>query len=299
MVDCRHRRQRFRGDLEAGAAAHPLLWSPRFNQGGPIVKRSSWFAAVFCSLLGVGCAVEEEGEVAQSAQEARVRGLLPDLQTVVPTHLQVVRSRQRDILRFTNGIANTGQGPLQLVPRHSGSVTQGIQQLLDASGKVVDEFVASEYDFHAGHNHWHLADVARYEIRAGSPTGPVVAPNSIKVTFCLIDWYRLDDGNSGVNGATYWDCETGTQGISVGWVDQYHQSLDDQNLDLTSVAAGEYYLVSTANPEGLFVEASRTNNTAWVRFALTRDAQGRASVRTLETSPCATPGLCGAQATNR
>jgi hypothetical protein len=41
---------------------------------------------------------------------------LPDLQTVVPSHLNLVNQQQREILRFSNGIANTGSGPLELHP---------------------------------------------------------------------------------------------------------------------------------------------------------------------------------------
>ena len=37
-------------------------------------------------------------------------GLYPDLQTVVPLQLQIVNQDQREILRFSNGIANTGNG---------------------------------------------------------------------------------------------------------------------------------------------------------------------------------------------
>ena len=36
--------------------------------------------------------------------------LLPDLLTVVPKHLQLHNKQQREIIRFTNGIANLGQG---------------------------------------------------------------------------------------------------------------------------------------------------------------------------------------------
>ena len=43
-------------------------------------------------------------------------GLRPDLRTVVPLHLQIVNSHQREILRFSNGIANTGAGNLQMRP---------------------------------------------------------------------------------------------------------------------------------------------------------------------------------------
>src|ERR671914_482161 len=43
-------------------------------------------------------------------------GLLPDMRTVVPAHLQLVNEHQRETLRFSNGIANTGPGPWALRP---------------------------------------------------------------------------------------------------------------------------------------------------------------------------------------
>ena len=48
-----------------------------------------------------------------------------------------------------------------------------------------------EFEYHPTHNHWHTADVARFEVRKGSPTGTVVGGNSIKVGFCLLDLYNL------------------------------------------------------------------------------------------------------------
>ena len=43
-------------------------------------------------------------------------GLIPDLQTVVPQHLQLVNDQQHEGLKLTNGIANTGDGTWQMVP---------------------------------------------------------------------------------------------------------------------------------------------------------------------------------------
>lgn len=158
--------------------------------------------------------------------------------------------------------------------------------------------MVSSFAYHPAHNHWHIGDVALFEVRAGSPDGPVVGGNSIKVTFCLIDWYALE-GNSSTNDRTYWDCATDLQGISPGWVDQYHQSTEGQQLNITGLEPGRYYLVSTANPAGVFLEQDYTNNTAWVGFDLTRESNGNAKVTTVESSPCDSPGLCGEGAPNR
>lgn len=53
--------------------------------------------------------------------------------------------------------------------------------------------MVSQFEYHPTHRHWHVNGVALFEIRVGSPDGPVFGGNSVKTTFCLIDWYKLDD----------------------------------------------------------------------------------------------------------
>lgn len=236
-----------------------------------------------------------------SARQSKT-GLLPDLRTVVPQHLQVVNEHQREILRFSNGIANTGSGDWRMRPElplaDPLKPQKAIQEILDAAGGVVEEKVVSNFEFHEQHNHWHINGIALFEVRAGSPTGSVVGGNSVKTTFCLIDWYKLE-GNSPTKERTYFECNGAYQGISVGWVDQYHQSTDGQQLDLTGVPPGRYYLTSTANPERVFIESNLSNNTAWVAFDLSRESNGNPKVKIIDHSFCESPGLCGDTAPNR
>jgi hypothetical protein len=237
-------------------------------------------------------------------------GLLPDLQTVVPKHLGVQNTQQGDMLRFTNGIANLGAGDFRMSPitDQSGEIVSARQELLDANRNVVCTHEVGKFIFHPEHHHWHIADVALYEVRValddghGGSYGDVVAnvhdfANSVKTTFCLIDWYQLDS-NSNRNERVYWDCTAGLQGIQSGWVDQYHHSLPDQNIDVAGVPAGTYYLLSTANPEGSYAESDYTNNSAWVSFTLRR-VGGNAKLVEIDHSPCSSPGMCGEQALNR
>jgi hypothetical protein len=245
-------------------------------------------------------------------------GLLPDLRTVVPQHLQIQNAGRREILRFSNGIANTGAGPWALRPEPppggTNTETTAVQEIRDSGAlykcgqqpkqvtecyNVVSERLAGTFVYHPEHNHWHIGDVALFEVRRGSPTGPVVGGNSIKVTFCLIDWYKLED-NSPTTEKVFWDCATSFQGISAGWVDQYHQSTEGQQLDLTGIPnADDYYLVSTANYAGIYTESDTTNNSAWVKFRLYREPNGNRKVDVLDHSPCSTSGLCGDNAPNR
>ena len=63
--------------------------------------------------------------------------------------------------------------------------------------------------------------------------------------------------------------------------------------------ARDYYLVSTSNPDKKFKEADLTNNTAWVKFRLTRPNTGNPQLSVVGHSPCGSPGLCGEQKDNR
>jgi len=244
---------------------------------------------------------------AQTVNAGTVRagaGLYPDLRTVVPTQLQIVNQQQHIYLRFSNGITNTGNGPLRLRPENyvdpnnTAVTTHAIQEILDAKGNIVLEKIVSDFVFHPAHNHWHMADVALFAVHQGAVNGPIYGNSATKVTFCLIDWYKLDD-NAPRPERAYWDCATSYQGISVGWVDQYHMSLEGQDLDITGAPTGRYYFVSTANPQNTFMETDYSNNTAWVAFDLVNDQKGNAKMTIVGNSPCSTPGLCGLTAPNR
>lgn len=271
----------------------------------------SLFLAGALAIVAAALAAQPGGGVDYTA-------FYPDLRTVVPQHLNLVNEHQTDILRFSNGIANTGGGPWAMRPdppvAEATTTTTAVQEIRSSGAfykcgeqpkQVTDcyvilaEYPTSTFEFHPAHNHWHIGDVALFEVRQGSPTGPVVGNNSIKTTFCLIDWYKLDD-NSPTSERVFFDCYTSYQGISVGWVDQYHQSTSGQQVDLTGVPNGtDYYLVSTANADRVFLEQDYTNNTAWVRFTLSQDSNGNRKVTVTEHSPCSSPGLCGENTTNR
>jgi hypothetical protein len=243
--------------------------------------------------------------------------LYPDLRTVVPAHLNLVNQQQNEYLRFSNGIANTGGGPWAMRPENAlgtTPTTTAIQEIRSSNAQylcgtqpkpsdpcytILQEQAVSIFEYHPTHNHWHTADVARFEVRKGSPTGQVVGGNSIKVGFCLLDLYNLED-NAPTSEKTFWDCYTSYQGVSVGWVDQYHQSTDGQQVDLTGIANGtDYYLVSTTSPTGVFLEQDSTNNTAWVKFTLSAESNGNRKVTVTDHSPCESPGMCGERSTNR
>ena len=234
-------------------------------------------------------------------------GLYPDLRAANPHHFTVQNNQQREFLRFSNMVANTGQGDLILRPEHDtiNNVTTGYQEIEDAAGDVIHEQPVSEFIFHPAHNHWHLTSVALFEIRKaaddgrGGLMGDVLSNQSIKTTFCLIDVIKLD-GNSKTPFRRFWDCfPDERQGISAGWGDQYHHATEGQELEITGAPKDKvYYLVTTSNPDGAFLETTTANNTAWTSFRLTRDSKGNAKITEVAAKPC-TGALCGTSIPNR
>ncbi|MGQ0606789.1 MAG: lysyl oxidase family protein [Candidatus Nitrosotenuis sp.] len=227
--------------------------------------------------------------------------VLPDLVTVVPSHVQLVNSHQKEIIRFSNGIANTGDGYWQMRPEFPlddpSTPQKAFQMILDQNGNVAREVQVGQFEYHPTHHHWHVADVALFSVHTGSPSGPIFS-QTLKTSFCLLDLYKMDD-NSPTTERAYWDCLSGYQGVSPGWVDQYHQSTDGQQVDITGAPAGIYYFVSETNPSKIFIEENTDNNISWVKFELTRSSNGNAKIAILDHSPCDTPALCGEASTNR
>jgi hypothetical protein len=148
----------------------------------------------------------------------------PDLQTVVPLQLQLVNQQQRDELRFSNGIANTGGGPWALRPEpppaQATTTTTAVQEIRDSAAPdrcgtqpkpsdpcyhVLKENVAGTFVFQPAHNHWHIGQVALFEIRQGSPTGPIVTNNTAWVKFRL---YRDSSGNRKVEVTDHSQCDS-------------------------------------------------------------------------------------------
>jgi len=209
-------------------------------------------------------------------------------------HLQVQNEHQKEMLRFSTTHINIGDGPLQI--RGGGQVapcvidgtaydqcTYATQEVLDASGNIVYSQPAGVAFFHPQHNHWHQSAVARFEVRRATLDGPLVN-NGVKITFCLVDTDQTDLVTKGSN-RFYFDCNAALQGISVGWGDDYHQSTPLQELDITGIQEGVYYLTHLADPENHWKESNESNNFAWVKFSVTRQG-ANPKIAILETSGC-------------
>ena len=257
---------------------------------------------IFLIMISIGFVLSTPLSANGIAPEIPEDALLPDLHAVVPTHIQIQNKQQHEILRFTNGIANIGSGNWQMAPEFpimNDQPQNAIQQFLDINGNIVFEKLASSFEFHPDHHHWHIADVVEFSVHEGTPDGTVIG-ESVKVTFCVIDSYNLSE-NSPTSDRHYFDCEVGLQGVQTGWADQYHQSTPGNQIDITGAEEGTYYLVHKVNPSERFVEENLDNNLAWTEFELIRQSNGNPKIIITDNScePGDLPGLCGVVTANR
>lgn len=227
--------------------------------------------------------------------------LYPDIVEQI-SHLQIQNEHKREMLRFSTTHINIGDGPLQV--RGGGQVapcvvdgiayalcTHSTQEVLDAEGNIVLTHPAGVALFHPRHNHWHQSAVAQFEIRMGSLDGPVLSAGT-KITFCLVDNDQTVLVKKGSRRA-YFDCNAELQGISVGWSDDYHQSTEGQELEITGAPEGVYYLTHLADPDNHWLETDEFNNFAWVKFSLSRKG-ANPKIAILEQSTCS-QASCGSR----
>jgi len=195
------------------------------------------------------------------------RLLLPDLRTLPPYDLKIVAlpdgSRE---LRLSNTIWNSGAGALELEGIHDRRALQTqVIQHVDARVGARLAYPVGEFIFHPTHEHWHFEQFSIYQLWALTPRGELDRPvsSSDKISYCLIDTDIIEPDNPAYQPRRiYYGCGRAFQGLSAGWGDTYKSHLDGQSIRLSGVKDGFYALVSTANPDGILLEADTSNNTA-------------------------------------
>jgi len=231
----------------------------------------------------------------------------PDIIEAIPDHLGIQNDHQREWLRFSTTHINIGDGNLQIrgsaivdcsIDDGTGTIiqtqcTQATQEILDANGNVVLTHDAGLAFFHPEHNHWHQSGVAAFEIRS-TLDGPAIT-SGIKITFCFVDveTFSTTGAQKKQFPRTYFECNGDFQGLAAHWADEYHQSTPLQELEVTSLPDGDYYLTHEADPYNHWLEGpnGEGNNFAWVKFHL--GGQGaNPSVTEIDHSPCVHPAQC-------
>jgi hypothetical protein len=203
-------------------------------------------------------------------------GGLPDL-AALPAHgLSVSHNDQsgNDFLNFGATIWNAGPGTFDVEGfRKGGRPTMRARQYIYRNGHSVQSMNIGKFEFdnRAGHHHWHLEDVARYDLLNSSGKRVVL---SHKQSFCLAPtnavnltapgalWnpYSIGLESSCPTDQSLWLRET----LPVGWGDTYIQRKGGQAFNITNVPNGRYEIRVTTNPFGNIHETTRKNDRALV-----------------------------------
>lgn len=228
---------------------------------------------------------------------------LPDLSMTKPTGLRIETTGSgARRLRLTTTIVNIGAGPFETrASRLSTSdPTMSVSQRIynTAGGTRVHETTEVAKFAGDGHDHWHVQNVAHYELYAPSGSGPVLRRDS-KVGFCFFDTnpYRLSlPGAPGSRQYAESGCGTKSSlfvknGISVGWSDVYPSGFAWQWINVSNLAAGEYLLKVSVDPNRQFEELIEGNNCNWTRVRIPRTGS---TVSVIKSGwGCVLPGSVG------
>jgi len=272
-----------------------------------------------CFVFGVAAIAAAVLASGRGADASAGVPLYPNIVEEIPSHLHIQNDHHREWLRFSTTHINVGPGDLQI--RGGGQIapctidgvvydqcTVATQEILDSADNVVLTHPAGVAFFHPEHNHWHQSGVAAFKIATGDPSSPGGCSQAgcgteiaagVKITFCFVDVIF-----TGVTGRekkalprTYFECNGDFQGLAVGWGDEYHQSTPLQELEVTGVPEGDYYLTHEADPENHWLEGpaldspGEFDNFTWVKFRLSRKG-ANPEVTVIDHSPC-TGAQCG------
>jgi hypothetical protein len=127
---------------------------------------------------------------------------------------------------------------------------------------------AGTFTFHPEHNHIHFDEYAEFSVRAATPdtngdglpeVGPILR-GGLKTSFCLIDVapYDLTLPNASPTPSGFGCGEV--QRISVGWMDVYDSLTPGQQIDVSGLPAGQYWLEAVVDPDNFLLEANENNN---------------------------------------
>ncbi len=196
-------------------------------------------------------------------------------------------------LAYATGMQNIGKGAFELrgtttiINNPDGTQSQIVDQRIYNDDLTFTDVPAGAFVYHPTHGHVHYDDFAVGRIRtrptANWEDGSIVAYGP-KTSFCLLD---LSHNNPQLPGSpansVYNSCSSKVQGISVGYKDIYSSGLDGQQIDITGLPNGDYWLEVEADPMNHVQETDETNNTTRIPISLT--SQPNVGLRVLSSSP--------------
>jgi Lysyl oxidase len=202
---------------------------------------------------------------------------LPNLVAAPAWRISVQRLGRRELLTFSATIWNAGPAPFSIegFRRPNSDVMDAYEYFFDSSGNVVGRARAGAmfYDHARGHHHWHLRQLASYQLVG--PSGRAV--RSHKQSFCIAPTDAVDltlpgaarglaAGGFGFGGSV---CDLYSpdaiwlrEQLPVGWGDTYTQVVAGQAIDVTNVPNGRYRLEVRVNPLGELHETTTADDLA-------------------------------------
>jgi hypothetical protein len=140
------------------------------------------------------------------------------------------------------------------------------------SSQPVGQF---EFDTRHGHHHWHMEDIAQYDL-LDKDGNRVVLSN--KQSFCLAPTDAVNLTQPGADWrpdqAGLWSACAGAESIwlrevlPAGWGDTYYQSVAGQSFNITNLPNGHYLLRVTTDPNHNLLETDYDNNVGLLDITL-------------------------------
>jgi hypothetical protein len=279
------------------------------------------YAAVLVHVSGRS-AYEGVVQLESSDRTAGGRDLLPDLVTLPPTDLtlddpivegpgyfaflpgavvaplhraagargcateEIALESAHRCLRFSNAVANLGEGPLEIrLPLDQGATAAAggrFTQRVHRSDGTFTERPGGAAEFHPMHAHWHNAAANRYAVYrydAATGTRGEQVNQGHKAGICFADIGLADLGLphtapgrfSGAPCLNPAFSNDWVMGLTPNWYDNYYWPLVDQFVDITGAPDGTYELCSVTNQDRTLLESSYDDNEACTIFRLTGD----------------------------
>ncbi len=192
----------------------------------------------------------------------------PNLRVEVPVGDIAISSPSAGVrdLDFTHITWNAGPGPLEIDPQYNPTTgtAQANQALYTLTGPSTWSYVSSVpivkpmvWDPPADYR-FPLTGFGLYTVGSGGGVGTLVA-SSPKVDFCMTpDTYVGGVPDTAPSASPpESDCTNpnGTLGLSVGWGDEYDYTDAGNNIDISNLANGTYWLQAQADPGNYFQQA--------------------------------------------
>ena len=184
----------------------------------------------------------------------------PDIQIESRDHEQIT-SLGQPILRFSTWTKNLGAKALELHCDTQGSSSDVYQWVFDTNGGHTVTFVGTFVVDSQGRVRFNdSADYFLREKNEDNSVGGIVGSRE-KVAYCLVDSFPVPSPTPPGTppNSVYTNCGA-TMGISRGWIDNYGRTLSSQNIVLTGITTGTYWLENIADPGNRLVESDDSNN---------------------------------------